>query len=524
MTLTVPLICGSRSALPSAEIAGSQYPVWAIDGDTLTVRNYGHPARPGDFLRLRLSASPEASARAPSLVVVTGVNPSNAELSCRIEQPTDEDLRLLRLLAQSAPEAKPMNRNSLTAPFRLAKFGLPKIGLPKDMASLSRLSKSPATSIFFASLGGLFALVMLRSIYTSITTVAIDNGIVAVPAGPQVAPVDTVVGRERGLIDQLYAREGMAVVPGQPLFSTRHDPQIDLDLLDRSAARDLSNLDAQMRDVQGKLDSLSEQISLSRVEAAALPPSTVQLKTLNQKLQLARVQQQRRAVLLREGGISQDSYEAAVDRVLDLETKQQQATRQNLNDQVRRDRIAVLNGLEQQQSRRFASLAQTRRGIQAGVDGRRAQKNQHPLPSFGAASTPQLDRDIYKATSAAVVLRHLKRVGDSVQPNETVLLLQREQLPPVVEAHTSDSVIPLLALGSQGTAEIPALRQRYAVRVTSIDSRSHDGADLRFEFVGIQPNDTRQILALQGQPVKLSFVSQLNLLERLRHWSTRSII
>jgi hypothetical protein len=130
--------------LPSAEIAGSEYPVWAIDGDTLIVRNYGHPARPGDFLRLRLSASPEASARTPSLVVVTGVNPSNAELSCRIEQPTDEDLRLLRQLAQSAPEAKPLNRNSLTAPFRLPKFGLSMIGLPKEMASLSRLSKSPA--------------------------------------------------------------------------------------------------------------------------------------------------------------------------------------------------------------------------------------------------------------------------------------------------------------------------------------------------------------------------------------------
>jgi len=519
VTLTGPRSCGSKSALPSAEIAGSEYPVRSIDGDTLIVRNYRHPARPGDFLRLRLAASPEACARGPSLVVVTGVNPTDAELSCRIQHPTDEELRLLRQLAQSVPEAKPMNQSSLSVPLRLA-----KIGLLKEMDSLSRLSKSSATLIFFVSLGGLFALVMLRSIYTSMTTVTIDNGIVAVPAGPQVAPVDTVVGRERGLIDQLYAREGMAVVPGQPLFSTRHDPQIDLDLLDRSAARDLSNLDAQMRDVQGKLDSLSEQISLSRVEAAALPPSTVQLKTLNQKLQLARVQQQRRAVLLREGGISQDSYEAAVDRVLDLETKQQQATRQNLNDQVRRDRIAVLNGLEQQQSRRFASLAQTRRRIQAGVDGRRAQKNQHPLPSFGAVSTPQLDRDIYKATSAAVVLRHLKRVGDSVQPNETVLLLQREQLPPVVEAHTSASVIPLLALGSQGTAEIPALRQRYAVRVTSIDSRSHDGADLRFEFVGIQPNDTRQILALQGQPVKLSFVSQLNLLERLRHWSTRSII
>jgi hypothetical protein len=93
----------------------------------------------------------------------------------------------------------------------------------------------------------------------------------------------------------------------------------------------------------------------------------------------------------------------------------------------------------------------------------------------------------------------------------------------VVKAHTSASVIPLLALGSQGTAEIPALRQRYAVRVTSMDSRSHDGADLKFEFVDIQAEDTRQIMALQGKPVKLSFVSQLNLLERLRHWSTRSI-
>jgi hypothetical protein len=504
--------------LPSAEIAGSEYPVRVIDGDTLVVRNYRNPARLGDFLRLRLSASPEASARGASLVVVIGVNPTDAELSCRLEQPTAEELRLLRQLPQSLPEAKPMQRNSLAAPFWLA-----KIGLSKDMASLSRLSKSPATLIFFASLGGLLGLVMLRSIYTSITTVTINNGIVAIPAGPQVAPVDTVVGRERGLIDQLYAREGMAVVPGQPLFSTRHDPQIDLDLLDRSAARDLSSLDAQMRDAQGKLDSLLEQIALNRVEAAALPPNAVQLKTLSQKLHLARLQQQRRAVLLREGGISQDSYEAAVDRVLDLETKQQQATRQNLNDQVRRDRIAVLMGLEQVQRQRFASLAGTRRRIQAGVDGRRAQRNQHPLPSFGAVSTPQLDRDIYKASSAAVVLRHLKRVGEPVQPNETVLLLQREQLPPVVEAHTSASVIPLLALGSQGTAEIPALRQRFAVRVMSMDSRSPNTADLKFEFVGIQANDTRQILALQGKPVKLSFVSQLNLFERLRLWSTRSI-
>jgi hypothetical protein len=504
--------------LPSAEIAGTEYPVQVIDGDTLVVRNYRNPARLGDFLRLRLSASPEASARGPSLVVVIGVKPADAELSCRIEQPTAEELRLLRQLPQSLPEAKPMQRNSLTAPFRLA-----KIGLSKDMASLSRLSKSPATSIFFASLGGLLGLVMLRSIYTSVTTVTIDNGIVAIPAGPQVAPVDTVVGRERGLIDQLYAREGMAVVPGQPLFSTRHDPQIDLDLLDRSAARDLSSLDAQMRDAQGKLDSLLEQIALNRVEAAALPPNAVQLKTLSQKLQLARLQQQRRAVLLREGGISQDSYEAAMDRVLDLETKQQQATRQNLNDQVRRDRIAVLMGLEQVQRQRFAALAGTRQRIQDGVDGRRAQKNQHPLPSFGAVSTPQLDRDIYKARSAAVVLRHLKRVGEPVQPNETVLLLQREQLPPVVEAHTSASVIPLLALGSQGTAEIPALRQRFAVRVMSVDSRSPNSAHVKFEFVGIQANDTRQILALQGKPVKLSFVSQLNPFERLRLWSTRSI-
>jgi len=81
----------------------------------------------------------------------------------------------------------------------------------------------------------------------------------------------------------------------------------------------------------------------------------------------------------------------------------------------------------------------------------------------------------------------------------------------------------LLALGSQGTAEIPALRQRFTVRVMSMDSRSPNSADLKFEFVGIQANDTRQILALQGKPVKLSFVSQLNLIERLRHWSTRSI-
>jgi hypothetical protein len=237
---------------------------------------------------------------------------------------------------------------------------------------------------------------------------------------------------------------------------------------------------------------------------------------------LARNQQRRRAALLREGAISQDSYELAAERVLDLESKQQQAIRLNQSDQSRRQRIPVLIGLQQFQHRRLSLLAERRRRLQAGVDERRAQSNQHPLTLLETATPQQLDHDIYKASSAAVVLRQLKRVGDPVQPNEAVFVLQRDQLPPVVEAHAPDSVISLLALGSQGTADIPAIRQRYPIRLSSIDSRRNGSADLRLEFLNIQANDTRQILALQGKPVKLSFSSQLNLLERFRHWVFRS--
>jgi multidrug resistance efflux pump len=186
--------------------------------------------------------------------------------------------RLQQLMSQ-VPENKLVDRVSRPAPFGLVGFNL-----QAAVAALPRLLPPSFGAALFVSLGGAFAWVTLSSLYTSVTSVTIDNGMVAIPPGPGVAPVETVVSTEKGLIDQLYAREGMPVVPGQPLFSTRHDPKVDFDLLDRSAARDLSSLDAEMRDIQDKIDSLVEQIALSRLEMGALPGATAQLKTLSQKL------------------------------------------------------------------------------------------------------------------------------------------------------------------------------------------------------------------------------------------------
>ena len=140
-----------------------------------------------------------------------------------------------------------------------------------------------------------------------------------------------------------------------------------------------------------------------------------------------------------------------------------------------------------------------------------------PLPLYALAN-PNRDQVIVKASSAAVILRQLKQPGAAVQPNEAVLVIQKKQLPPFVQADASAGDRAGLSLGSQGTAEIPAIRQMYPVKLTGVQRKDSDHYQLRFDFVDLQANDQRQIEALQGKAVRLRLGSTLNWPQRLKAW------
>jgi len=488
-----------QSASPVAEIGGQQFPLIAIHDQSLTLGNYHHPSRAGDFLRLHLSFSPSMPAQLSLLAVVTAVNQAAAEVVCSIESADPQCLALLRQFVPDPAGAAP----------------------PPPPSRLRSAAPGGAGLVALVLTGGV-GLWMLRSLAASMATVTIENGVIAPPPGPVVAAVEPVVARERGLIDQVFGREGMAVVPGQPLFSVRQDPRVDLDLLDRQAARDLNGLEARLRDSQGELDALTQQIALNRQEVDQLPASATaaQLLTLAQQIAVARRLEQRRLVLLRQGGISQDSYDSSLDRLLDLEARRQLLLRQTRADQGRRDRIGVLQALAQEQRLRMSRLSGERQRLQSGVDQRRALRRQHPL-SGSVLATPLEERAVYKASAPGLLLRQLKTPGTSIQPNEAVFLLQKQQLPPLIQAQVVESEWAGLLLGSEGIAEIPALRQQHRVRLVGMAPRGAGSHDLRFELVQLEANDQRQLVALLGKSARLFLPNRRNWLERLRGWWSR---
>lgn len=472
-----------------AEIAGADYPILNIQGDLLTLGNYWQPGRPGDQLRLTLPCGSAEADPIHCLAVLIKQRRMAGELCCRLLLTQPAEALVLRRIADHLPP------------------GPAPVHLPRPGA---------VAGLIVLGLAGVLGWLVVDGIRLSLSTVHLDTAVIAQPPGPVVAPVEPVVAQERGVIDQIYGREGMLVAPGQALFSTRYDPRIDLDLLDRSAARELTNLDARLRAAQAGFDSLSERIALERKELSFFPShaALARLKILDQQLALAREQQQRRLLLLHQGGISQDSYNVTVDRVLELETRQQQASNNERLERARRGRLQALFELQRHQGQQLAALGAARRQLQRGMEQRRALRRQVPLPLYALAN-PNRDQMIVKASSAAVILRQLKQPGAAVRPNEAVLVIQKKKLPPFVQADASAGERAGLSLGSLGTAEIPAIRQMYPVKLTGVQRKDSGHYELRFDFVDLQANDQRQIEALQGKAVRLRMSSTLNWLQRL---------
>lgn len=500
-----------------ATIGDACYQVKAIDGMQIQIQASTNSFSPqkGDFLRIGIhSKLPQAQGQSTDVrlellaCVVTANSRESQTIVCQIESPKPLDQILLRELAafvdHPAPEEHsaphPKGRESVRSQ---ANEIIKKRNLTKGITLCG-------SSIIF--------LIIIKATYSALSTIQIDNAIVEIPPSPVETAVDNVTSKDRGQIAEIFVREGMAVAPGQALFSTRHDPSIDLDLVDRAAARDLANLNAELRDNSSEISSLDQRIAMGKLDAVSAKPAEIQAQAIYQQVIIAKSRLERRRELWRQGAISQDIYEEGISKLDDMESKYIDAVKSVQQTRAQLGRIPVLESIRRQKLQQQQGLLLAKKKLQQVQESQSIISRQHPAPTSELSGFTANQRGVYRSSTRGVVLRILKSGGESVQEKETVLVIQRDQIPPTIIAKVAGNKATLVKEGNTGNAEIPFSRQHYPVRLLNKVFEPNGAARLRLQFLNLQANDIRQVGTLAGMPVRVSLPNQHNILEQLWQW------
>ena len=357
-------------------------------------------------------------------------------------------------------------------------------------------SASKPQRLAFIAAGALLTLALFRIFYSILGPVRTDDARLVVPSQPVVPAAQPIVSQEYGRLGRLFVREGAAVAPGDPLFSLQRDPQIDQELVDRGIARDLSEVNEQIRDVRRFIDSLTERIVMVRA---------VRQPLLEQQISMAATRLQRREQLWRAGGVSRDVVDEARERVL----KFQQELLEHQQDRQRQEELQNLLGIQQQ---RWRSLIAHQADLRQKDLRRREASRRHP--ELDTEEQARLDYATYRSPARGVVLRLLKQPGDPVRPRETVAIWQREQQPPQVEALLPSQGKWLVGSDQLATVEVPSLREVYSARMLSWRPAGRGLLQVRFNLQDLPASEARRLLTLPGEPVRLEMPRRLKLL----HW------
>jgi len=354
-----------------------------------------------------------------------------------------------------------------------------------------------------ALIGGL----MVRVVHELFAPIQINEARLQIPSLPVKASTELVVAQERGRLGELFVREGAAVAPGQDLFLLKRDPAVEQDLVDRGLARDLAEINDQIRDVRRAIDVLAERQVM--VRPIANPGFEWQVTLAQQRLA-------RRLKLMQEGGLSRDFVEDGQERLLRLQ-------RDAAQWQEDRSKLKSLEALRQRHVERLADLYQLQAQLQRADQQRRTEARSHP--PLNLTTQTHLDYASYRSPSRGTVLRLFKQPGDPVRPHEAVALIQNEIPPPVVEATVPMSNQWLLLPDQQARVEIPSLRQRYQAQYVAVQRTGTALQRIRLRLIGVPPEEIRRLLALPGEPVRL-WIPREHLLVRwmrtreLRAWTT----
>lgn len=420
-------------------------------------------------------------------------------------------------------------------------------------------SKRTLYTLIFLLVGSVLGFLTLRAVYDSLVNLQIRSAVIAKPTGPVLAPVESVVAKEQGVLDELYVYEGMNVKPGQPLFSTKNDElaERDIDALNREiqdSRVELAEAQAALKEAEllqqqeaAKLESY-QTISQTELDAARAEVNAQTAQYQIEKDNLARF-----TTLLREGAVSQQAFDAAKSKFADAEAKLRQAQSNYRVAQVsvasaqkgnfydgdelvsdlprRTAEVAKQRQLAQIASQKVSELERTLdQRLQALQISQPQRQYLQQSPSNQTLFSQKAFSVVYKAPFPGSVLKVTKLSGNPVRPRETVMVLQREQAPPTVDAYLTPKQAEQIVIGSPATILVRALNEEYQAHVTKIDKAASvpplvgvappanaatKSVYVQLALDNLSPEDNSQLIAAKGMPVILSIPRETSIFNHL---------
>lgn len=541
---------------------------WSIGGFKIT--EFNQIIKTGDCIPIQLhlnlhkGGKESTSIKISTLIEVVWLSAHGGELGAQFLNLT----KLEKDLLQNAIDT--LDQGELTLLDQVVPLSEPNFNPSSNSQSSQSLastwqplrSQRALYTLIFLSVGGVLGFLTLRAVYDSLVNMQIRSAIVAKPTGPVVAPVESVVAKEQGVLDELYVYEGMSVKPGQPLFSTKNDElaERDVDALNREiqdSRVELAEAQAALREAELLQQQETEKLaSYQTISQTELDSAQAEVNAQTAQYQIEKDNLARFTTLLREGAVSQQAFDAARSKFADAEAKLRQAQSNYRVAQVsvasaqkgnfydgdelvsdlprRTAEVEKQRQLAQIASQKVSELERTlEQRLQAlQISQPQRQYLQQP-PSSQTLLSPKTFSVVYKAPFPGSVLKVTKLSGNPVKPRETVMVLQREQLPPTIDAYLTPKQAEQIVVGSSATVLIPAVNEEYQARVAKIDQAASGptlagvtpSADATTKSVYVQlaldnltPEDNSQLIAAKGMPAVLSIPRETNIFNRLAFW------
>lgn len=510
-------------------------------------------------LDLHMGGKESTSIKISTLVEVVWLSARKGELGAQFLNLT----KLEKDLLQNAIDK--IDQGELRLLDHAAQLSEPQlIGSQSFSSAWQRLrSKRVLYTLMYLVVGSVLGFFTLRALYDSLANLQIKSAIIAKPTGPVVAPVESVVAKEQGILDEFYVDEGMSVKPGQPLFSTKNDElaERDIDSLNReiqSSRIELAEAQADLRETELLEQQESEnQESYQTISQTQLDSAQAEVAAETAQYQIEEDNLARFATLLRKGAVSQQDFDSAKSKFADAEARLREAQSKYKVAQISvssAQRGSFYDGnqfvsdlprrtAEVERRRQLAQIASQKVSYSERILNQRLEELQiSPSQRQYYLQQPSQDQTlfsqnsfsvVYKAPFPGAVLKVTKVSGNPVRPRETVMVLQRQQLPPTIDAYLTPKQSEQIFVGSPATALIPAVNEKFQARVTKIDQSApapslvgippalnseNKSVYVQLALDNLSPENNSQLIAATGMPVVLSVPKQTNVFNRLAFW------
>jgi multidrug resistance efflux pump len=554
----------TRHATPAiAIIDNAQYQVdnWSVGG--LCLSKFYQQAQVGDCFSLQfcLNLQQGISLSFKTLIEIVWQSQTQKQLGAKFLNLTQLETDLLQ---QASSNLHPEVVITKTTPAVLLKdppaedknnYPSPEPSSPRPTKKYSY--KLVISTLAYLTVGSLLGGAALVSVYDATRSLKIKSASIT-------DTVEQVVSIDDGILSQVYVQSGKKVRAGQPLLQIFNNAAIE---------REVTNINALVRDKTTELEDLTRQIELNRLdlaEAQSVQRKNAALKqqellelnsysaiahsnldSAHAKVKSLEVQQQTTAEnlkrfgsLLKEGAVSQQTYDekkaelATLDAELITAREAVNIARTSIesvrigkfyngNDLVGNLSSINAEAIELQEQAKLASLkidtfTKARQRQEQELQKLKQQKSNLENAQFNHNSQSEIDipTTVYQAPVSGTVVRVAKSFGNTINRGETLILLRPDTKTLTIDAYLTQDQAALVAMGSQATVTIPASGKQYQAKIVEIDRTGgfKDAVKGKYLLEGSQEQPAYVKLALTsldlkateqltgGTPVLLEFV------------------